>query len=106
MQEPMADFQQLMQLSQQMHRRLQTIETELASQSRVFTAGGGLARVTVDGRGTVRSLDIDPEAFTTRDAEFVSDLLLAAVAEGQRWAAELAQSEYSKLPDGSTPRMS
>ncbi len=102
----MADFQQLMQISQQMHRRLQTIDTELASQSRDFSAGGGLVRISVDGRGTVRAVQIDPEAFATRDAEFVSDLVLAAVAEGQRWAADLAQSEYAKLPDGAPLRPS
>lgn len=106
MQGPMADFQQLMQFSQQMHRRLESIETELASQSREFAAGGGLVRVTVDGRGTVRALVLDPEAFTSRDAEFVADMMLAAIAEGQRWAADLAQSVYAKLPDGSAARAS
>jgi DNA-binding YbaB/EbfC family protein len=100
----MADIQQFMQFSQQLHRRLQSLETELAGQTREFSAGGGLVRVAVDGRGTVRSLAIDPEAFATRDAEFVSDLLLAAIADGQRWAAELAQTEYARLPDSPSPR--
>lgn len=100
----MADIQQFMQFSQQLHRRLQSLETELAGQTREFSAGGGLVRVAVDGRGTVRSVALDPEAFATRDAEFVSDLLLAAIAEGQRWAAELAQTEYARLPDNPSPR--
>lgn len=100
----MADIQQFMQFSQQLHRRLQSLETELAGQTREFSAGGGLVRVAVDGRGAVRSVAIDPEAFATRDAEFVSDLLLAALAEGQRWAAELAQTEYARLPDNPSPR--
>jgi DNA-binding protein YbaB len=102
----MADIQQFMQFSQQLHRRLQTLETQLAGQTREFTAGGGLVRVAVDGRGTVRAVHLDPEAFATRDAEFVSDLLLAAVAEGQRWAAELAQAEYARLPETPSPRAS
>jgi DNA-binding YbaB/EbfC family protein len=100
----MADIQQFMQFSQQLHRRLQTLETELAGLTREFSAGGGLVRVAVDGRGTVRSVAIDPEAFATRDAEFVSDLLLAALAEGQRWAADLAQTEYARLPDSPSAR--
>jgi DNA-binding YbaB/EbfC family protein len=99
-----ADIQQFMQMSQQMHRRLQTLETELASRTRECTAGGGLVRVMVDGRGTIRSVSIDPEAFGMRDAEFLSDLLLAAIAEGQRWAADLASAEYARVPDGPSPR--
>ncbi|MCL4864652.1 MAG: YbaB/EbfC family nucleoid-associated protein, partial [Gemmatimonadales bacterium] len=59
--------------------------------------GSGLVQVAVDGRGVVRRLVIAPEAFTGRDAELLSDLVLSAVAEGQRRAAELASDEMRKV---------
>lgn len=55
-------------------------------------------RVTVDGKGLVRSLHIDPAAFQDRDAELLADLVLGAVAEGQRRAAEALQQEVRRLP--------
>jgi DNA-binding YbaB/EbfC family protein len=92
----MADFQQFLQLGQQMQGRIQELQRELAGQTVETMAGGGLVRVTVDGRGTVRAVRIDPEAFAVRDAEFLSDLVLAAIAEGQRRAADLLQAEIRK----------
>ena len=96
--EGMADLQQLFQLGQQMQGRLQQLQSELASRTIETSAGGGLVKVTADGRGTVRSVDIDPAVFQRHDAEFLGDLVLAAVAEAQRRAAELLQAEMRKVP--------
>jgi len=94
----MADLQQLFQLGQQMQGRLQELQSELAGRTIETTAGGGMVKVTADGRGTVRSIVIEPSVFEQRDAEFLGDLVLAAVAEAQRRAAELLQNEMRKVP--------
>ncbi len=94
----MADLQQLFQLGQQMQGRLQQLQTELASRTIETSAGGGMVRVTADGRGTVRSVAIDPTVFAGHDAEFLADLVTAAVAEAQRRAADLLQAEMRKVP--------
>lgn len=93
----MADIQQLFQLGQQMQGRLQQIQTDLASQTIETTAGAGLVKVTADGRGTVRSIVIDPVIFAEHDAEFLSDLVMAAVADAQRRAQEILQAEMRKV---------
>jgi DNA-binding YbaB/EbfC family protein len=101
----MADLQQLFQLGQQVQGRLQQLQSELAGRTVEATAGAGLVRVSVDGRGVVRSLDIDPEAFEGRDAELLADLVLGAIAEAQRRAADLVSTEMRKvqgLPLGPT----
>ena len=56
----MADIQQLMQLGQQVQGRWQDIQRDLASRTVDATAGGGMVRVTVDGRGQLRGVWIDP----------------------------------------------
>jgi DNA-binding YbaB/EbfC family protein len=94
----MADLNQLFQLGQQMQGRLQQLQSELASRTIETSSGGGMVKVTADGRGTIRSLAIDPAAFQDRDAELLSDLVLTAVAEAQRRAAELLQAEMRKVP--------
>ena len=95
--EGMADFQQLFQLSQQVQGRLQQLQSELAGRIIETTAGGGLIRVTADGRGTIRAVTIDPTVFQEHDAELLGDLVLAAVAEAQRRAADLLQAEMRKV---------
>jgi DNA-binding YbaB/EbfC family protein len=94
----MADLQQLFQLGAQVQGRLQQLQSELADRTIETTAGAGLIRVRVDGRGLVRSLTIDPEAFTGRDPELLADLIVGAIAEAQRRAADLVQAEMRKLP--------
>jgi len=93
----MADWQQLLQLSQQMQGRLQQLQHDLAEKTFDAQAGGGLVRVTVDGKGTVRSLHLDPEAFEGRDPELLADLILGAVAEAQRRAADALQQEVGRV---------
>jgi DNA-binding YbaB/EbfC family protein len=99
----MADYQQLFQLGQQMQGRLQELQTELAQRTIETSAGGGMVRVVADGRGTIRSVSIDAAAWEGRDAELLSDLVLSAVAEAQRRAAELVQAEMRKVQGASFP---
>jgi len=84
-------------LSQQVQGRLQQLQSELAGRIIETTAGGGLIRVTADGRGTIRAVTIDPTVFQEHDAELLGDLVLAAVAEAQRRAADLLQAEMRKV---------
>lgn len=93
----MADLQQLFQLGSQVQGRLQQLQSELADRTIEATAGAGLVRVRVDGRGLVRSLTIDPLAFEGRDAELLADLIVGAAAEAQRRASDLVQAEMRKL---------
>jgi len=96
--ESMADLQQLFQLGQQMQGRLQQLQNELAGRSIETSAGGGMVRVTADGRGMVRTVIIEPAVFDGHDAEFLGDLVAAAVSEAQRRAADLLQAEMRKVP--------
>jgi len=96
----MADLQQLFQLGQQVQGRLQQLQVELAGRTVEATAGAGLVRATVDGQGRLRGIAIDPEAFEGRDAELLADLVMSAVAEAQRQAAEMAQMEMRKVQPG------
>lgn len=96
----MADWPQLFQLGQQMQGRLQQLQQlqhDLADKTYEAQAGGGLVRVTVDGKGQLRSLDLDPAVFEGRDADLLADLILGAVAEGQRRAAEALQQEVRRI---------
>ena len=93
----MADLHQLFQLGQQVQGRLQQLQSDLAGRTIETSAGGGMVRVTADGRGTVHAVVIDPAVFRGHDAEFLSDLVLGAVAEAQRRAADLLQAEMRKV---------
>ena len=96
----MADLSQLFQLGQQVQGRLTQMQTELAERSVTGSAGGGMVKVTADGRGQVRAIEIDPAAATGGDVEMLEDLVLAAVSDAQRKAEELYRDELKKLTGG------
>ena len=99
----MADLQQLMQLGQQLQGRLQQLDTDLADRSIDASAGGGMVRVTVDGRGFLRSLDIEPGVFEERDAGFLAELVLSAISEAQRRSDAERQAAMQGVQNAAPP---
>jgi DNA-binding YbaB/EbfC family protein len=96
----MADWQtQLIQLGQQVQRRLGEQEQQLAKRTIDVQAGGGMVRIRVDGRGRIRNITLDPAVLEGKDAELLSDLLLSAVSEAQRQAEEMARLEAVTAPE-------
>ena len=87
----------MLQFQQQMQGRLSEIQSQLAQQTVTVSAGGGIVQATADGRGQIRAIKIDPQAVSQGDVEMLEDLVLAAVAEAQKRAAELYQAEMRKL---------
>jgi DNA-binding YbaB/EbfC family protein len=92
----MTDLRALLQIGQQVQGRLAAIQTELANRTVTGSAGGGMVTVTADGRGQVRGIKIDP-SLLGGDVEMLEDLVLAAVAEVQKKAADIAQDEIKKV---------
>ena len=95
----MTDIRALLQNVQQMQGKLAAMQSELANRTVTGTSGAGMVTVTADGRGQVRDVSIDPSV-ATGDVEMLEDLVLAAVQEVQKKAAEIAQEEARKLQSG------
>jgi DNA-binding YbaB/EbfC family protein len=96
----MPDFSQLLQLGQQMQLKLTQMQTELSQREVTGSAGAGMVKATVDGRGQLRGITIDPSALSGADAEMVEDLVLAAVSDAQRRAGDLYKEELRKATGG------
>lgn len=92
----MTDIRALLQFGQQMQGRLAAVQSELAQRTVTGSAGGGMVTVTADGRGQIRDITIDP-SLLGGDVEMLEDLVVAAVAEVQKKAADIAQDEIKKI---------
>lgn len=90
----------MLQQAQQVQGRLQQLQQELEGQTVTATSGGGMVTVTADGKGQVRAIKIDAAVVNPADVEMLEDLVLAAVTEAQKKAADLAQEEMRKLTGG------
>ena len=96
----MTDFFKLLQQAQEMSGRLKTIQEELQQKTVTASSGGGMVTVEADGRGHIRKIKIEPSVVNAEDVEMLEDLIVAAVSEAQKKAAEVAQEEMSKITGG------
>jgi nucleoid-associated protein EbfC len=94
------DLSSLMAQAQQMQQQLLQAQEVLAGSQVTGTAGGGLVRATVTGAGEVVGLEIDPSAIDPTDAEGLADLVLAAIRDACRAAADLQQQAMGPLAQG------
>ena len=96
----MPDIMKILQQAQQMQGRLKQIQDELEARTVNASAGGGMVTVEADGKGQIRKIKIDPTVVNPSDVEMLEDLILVAVVEAQKKAADLAQEEMGKLAGG------
>ncbi len=96
----MADFSKIFEQAQQMQSRMQEMQDALQKQTVSGAAGGGMVTVEADGKGTVTRVRIDPAVVQPTDVEMLEDLVLVAVNDAQKKAAELARTEMGKLTGG------
>jgi len=94
------NFQQILELGQQVQARLAQLQAELGQKTVSCSSGGGMVTATADGRGKIRSIKIDPTVVDARDVEMLEDLVLAAVAEAQSRAEALYEEEMRKVSGG------
>jgi hypothetical protein len=93
---------QLLQQAQQMQQQLVQAQEELAAAQVQGTAGGGLVTATVTGAGEVVGLTIDPRAYDPEDDDALAtlaDLVLAAIRDAGRAAADLQADRMGPLTD-------
>src|SRR3954452_15793699 len=94
------NMQQLMKQAQKMQQQMLAAQEELAQTGVSGTAGGGLVTATVTGSGEVLSVKIDPKAVDPDDVESLEDLVVAAIRDATRAAAELAEQKMGPLTQG------
>jgi DNA-binding YbaB/EbfC family protein len=98
------DMQQLLAAAQQMQDQLMNAQRELADAEVEGTAGGGLVTARVNGQGDLVDLTISPAVIDAGEpaetAETVADLVLAAVRDAYRAAAELQEEKMGPLAAG------
>lgn len=96
----MADILKIMQQAQQMQSKLQQMQEELESQTITATSGGGMVTATVDGKGQLAQIKIDPSVVNPSDVEMLEDLILVAMRDAQKKASEVAKGEMGKITGG------
>ena len=90
----------LMKQAQQMQSKMQEMQEQLTRLEMTGEAGAGLVRVTLNGKGELRSLTIDPKVVDPSDTEMLQDLIVAAHRAAREKIDVASQAEMQKVTGG------
>lgn len=91
------NMQQLMKQAQQMQRKLQEAQQEIAETEVTGSAAGGMVEVTMMADKTPVSVTIKPEAVDPDDVEMLEDMILAALNDAVEQADKISKDLMGPL---------
>lgn len=93
----LGDMAGMMKKAQEMQGKMAQAQDKIAALEISGEAGAGLVQCTVNGKGVVQSLHIDPKIFSPDDKEIAEDLIIAALNDAKAKVEQQAQAEMAKI---------
>jgi nucleoid-associated protein EbfC len=90
----------LMKQAQQMQSKMQEMQSKLESIDVEGVAGAGLVAITLNGKGDLRRVKIDPKLADPADIEMLEDLIVAAHRDAKSKLEAMTQEEMQKVTGG------
>ncbi len=90
----------LMKQAAQMQQKMEEMQAALASARHEGVAGAGMVSLTLNGKGDLLSVCIDPKLADPAEMEMLQDLLVAAHADARRRLEAAAAEEMQKATGG------
>lgn len=96
----MFDMIKIMKQVQEMQSKVTAVQEELSNLLVEGQSGGGMVKVTMNGKAEMRSLKIDPSLLNPAEADMLEDLILAANADAKAKAEVAAQDKMKDVTAG------
>jgi len=90
----------LMKQAQQMQSKMEEMQARLQTMELTGEAGAGMVRVTLNGKGELRGVKIDPKIIDPQDPEVLQDLILAAHRDAKVKIDAAMASEMQQVTGG------
>lgn len=96
----MTDLQQMMKQAQEMQTKMVEMQEQLGQREIEADAGGGMVRVTLNGKAEMKRIMIDRTLLDPTQGEMIEDLIVAAFNNAKNKVEETIAEEMSKLTAG------
>lgn len=96
----MKDLMKMMKQAQELQSRMQKVQEELAALEIEGQSGAGAVRVTLNGKGEMCALKIDPNLMKPQEAEMVEDLVIAAFQDARTKVEAAMQERMQEIAGG------
>lgn len=96
----MKNLNQMMKQAQQLQTQMAEMQKRLEDVEVSGNSGGGMIQATVNGKGDIKRLKIDPKLIDPNEVEMLEDLIVAACQDAKAKAEAQSQTEMGKITGG------
>ena len=96
----MKNLGQMMKQAQEMQAKMAEMQEKLVGLEVSGGAGGGMVTVTLNGKGEMRAIKIDPALLDPDDVQVLEDLILAATNDARAKVETRVSEEMQKVTGG------
>jgi len=90
----------LMRQAQEVQKKMQKIQDDLASAEYEGSSGGGIVKVTVAGSGLAKKIIIDESLINQNEKEILEDLLIAAFNDAKKKSDDSSSASIKAATNG------
>ena len=95
----MRNIGNMMKQAQEMQKKMEAMQEELANAEVTGQSGAGMVTVTINGKGDMKNVAID-DSLMGEDKEILEDLIVAAFNDAKGKADAYTQEETQKIMGG------
>jgi DNA-binding YbaB/EbfC family protein len=89
------DLSNMLERLQQLQEQMANVQQELGAKTVTMESGGGVVKVTANGKLEIVAIEIDKEVIDPNEKEMLEDLVVAGVNRALERARELADTSMS-----------
>jgi DNA-binding YbaB/EbfC family protein len=94
------DIKNIMRQAQEMQKKMQKMQEELAEREYEGIAGGGMVKVILDGSGAMKKIAIDSSLMKSDEKDILEDLIVAAANAAKDKADEGSAASMKSVTAG------
>jgi DNA-binding YbaB/EbfC family protein len=96
----MKNLGNMLKQAQELQSKMADVQAKLSDVELDGSAGGGMVTVTLNGKGEMRRVKIDPTLVEPNEVDILEDLLIAAFNDAKVKVEAYVQEEMGKLTGG------
>jgi DNA-binding YbaB/EbfC family protein len=96
----MTDFNNMLKQAQELQSKMMDAQKKVEELEAEGTAGGGLVKVSVNGKSMVTNVTIDPSLLVADEIDILEDLILAAHNDAKEKVQQKTADEMSSITGG------